>query len=71
MVEKTGGMTMRMTDCLSVDTMALSLAEKMAAKLDVSLVEETAEMMVTMSDCSSAVIYKCTLESIFHVLHLC
>ena len=35
--------------------MAASLAQKMAEKLGVNLVEETADMMVMMLDCSSEV----------------
>ncbi len=66
--EKTGGMMVRM---MSVETMASSLAEKMAEMLDVRLAEETAEMMVTMLDWSSVVICRRKLESIYLVLPLC
>lgn len=68
LTEKTGGMMVRM---MSVETMASSLAEKMAEMLDVRLAEETAEMMVTMLDWSSVVICRRKLESIYLVLPLC
>ncbi len=68
LVEKTGGMMVRMMDCLSVDAMAPSLAEKMADRLDE---EETAEMTVMMLDCSSEVTYICKQEPVYHVLPLC
>jgi len=68
LAEKTGGMMAGMTDCLSVDAMAPSLAEMMAERLDE---EETAEMTVMMLDCSSEVTYICKLEPVYHVLPLC